>query len=223
VDWIFVGEIGGHLWKLEIKGAGVAEWKGYRVFAASTTAGKKQLMYYPPSCAIDRSGNFWMFVGGGDRDSVRSLSQENKFYGIRDNGQITPYGDADLADVTKTGTVNTKGWYVALDKNEKCIAKSVVFGEVVYFTTYEPLFNDPCLALGTARLYRVAFTTGKARPDEDRAVVIGEGLPVSPQVSVTPDGDFAVTIGASRGEIISESISAPDKFKKVIYWKEHRY
>jgi Tfp pilus tip-associated adhesin PilY1 len=219
VDEIFIGDINGQLWKLEIRGAGVAEWKGYRVFAST----KEQPMYYPPACAYDRQGNFWMFVGGGDRDSVRSITLKNRFYGIRDNGQTTPYTDADLKDVTGTGAVNTNGWYITFDKNEKCIAKAVVFGEVAYFTTYEPTFDEPCLALGTARLYRVAFTTGKALPDQDRATVIGEGLPVSPQVSVTPEGDFAVTIGASRGEIISETIDAPDKFKKVIYWKEHKY
>ncbi|MBI4721401.1 MAG: hypothetical protein HY769_00070 [Candidatus Stahlbacteria bacterium] len=219
IDYVYIGDIGGQMWKLDIKGNSVAQWQGYRVFKSQ----QDQPFYYPPACAFDKQWNFWLFFGGGDRDSVRKTNTFNRFYGMRDNGQTAYYTDADLKDVTGGGTANDNGWYIKLNKDEKSLAKSLVFGEVSYFTTYEPTTDDPCLALGIARLYRVGFTTGKALEGEPISEEIGYGLPTSPQVSVTPGGDFVVTVGASRGEIISEQIEGSGAFKKIIYWKEEKY
>lgn len=219
IDRIYIGDIGGQMWKLDISDTNMVNWDGYRIFKSQQT----QPFYYPPSCALDEAGHLWLFFGGGDRDDVRETSLKNRFYGLRDNGQTVPYADANLKDVTGSGTANSNGWFLTFVKNEKCLSKSVVFAGVTYFTTYEPLFDDPCIALGKARLYRTVFTTGKARESENICEEIGEGLPTAPQISVTPEGDFVVTIGASRGEIISEKVTAPGAFKRTLWWREHRY
>ncbi|MCK4306949.1 hypothetical protein KAW50_01835 [candidate division WOR-3 bacterium] len=220
IDRIYIGDLDGQMWKLDISDPDIANWEGYRIFRSLN---KDQPFYYPPSCAKDEADNLWLFFGGGDRDSVRDVTLKNRFFGVRDNGQTTPYTESNLKDVTGAGTVNDNGWYLTFVRNEKCLSKSIVFGGIVYFTTYEPLFDDPCIALGKARLYRVVFTTGKAREGEDISEDIGEGLPTAPQFSVTPEGDFVVTIGASRGEIVSEKVDAPGAFKRMLWWREHRY
>ena len=220
IDYVYIGDIDGQLWKIDISSTNMADWTGYRIFYSLN---KDQPFYYPPSCAFDEAGHLWLFFGGGDRDSVRDTSLKNRFFGMRDNGQTTPYTESNLKDVTGVGTVNENGWYLTFVRNEKCISRSVVFGGIVYFTTYEPLFDDPCIALGKARLYRVVFTTGKKREGEEISEEIGEGLPSTPQITTTPGGDFAVVIGASRGEIISEKLPTPEAFKKIIWWQEKKY
>ncbi|MFA5031400.1 MAG: PilC/PilY family type IV pilus protein [bacterium] len=218
-DYIYIGDIKGQLWKFDIRSTLPASWTGSRIFVSTS----EQPFYYPPSCAYDADGHLWLFFGGGDRDSLRKTNTYNRFYGMRDNKQTTPYTDSDLSNITGGGTANSNGWYRALSKNEKSISKPIVFNEIVYFTTYEPLNPDnPCNIEGLARLYHTKFTTGKAPDDDSLFEEIGEGVPMSPQISVTATGDFVITIGGSKGELISEKVKGPSNFKQIIYWKEQK-
>ncbi|MDI6840089.1 MAG: PilC/PilY family type IV pilus protein [bacterium] len=214
-DYIYIGDIGGQLWKIDIRGGSDAAWTIYRVFAAQG----EQPFYYPPTYALDNEGHSWLFFGGGDRDSVKRTNTFNRFYGMRDNGQTSPYTDADLVDVTVTGTPNDNGWYIKLGKNEKSVGKAIVFADTVYFVTYEPTKpEDPCEIAGLARLYKICFTTGKGESEE-----IGSGVPTSPQITVTEEGDFVIFVGGSEGELVAEKITTPGPFKKTIYWREEKY
>jgi type IV pilus assembly protein PilY1 len=90
------------------------------------------------------------------------------------------------------------GWYIRLDTNngEKCLAPSVIFYKVVYFTTFTPgsegSGSDPCyVGEGTARVYALQYNTGNAVFDldlmndtngtvisrSDRSQVIGAAIP----------------------------------------------
>ncbi|MDD5529145.1 MAG: PilC/PilY family type IV pilus protein [bacterium] len=218
-DYIYIGDIAGQLWKFDIRSLLPASWSGSRIFVSQ----REQPFYYPPSCAYDADGNLWLFFGGGDRDSLRKVNTFNRFYGIRDNRQTTPYTDGDLVNITGSGTPNSNGWYRDLGKNEKSVSKPIVFNETVYFTTYEPIDpTNPCGIEGLARLYHINFTTGKAPDDDDVSEEIGEGVPMSPQISVTVNGEFVITIGGSKGELISEKVKGPSDFKKIIFWKEQK-
>lgn len=220
-DYVYIGDISGQLWKIDVSDTNSASnWTTYRIFKSQQV----QPFYYPPTCAYDEAGHMWLFLGGGDRDSLRITNTFNRFYGLRDNGQTSYYTDGDLTDITNGGTATEKGWYLKLGKNEKNVSKPIVFNDLVYFTTYEPV--DPgneCSIEGIARLYRVQFTSGAAPDDSTaRSEEIGEGVPMSPQISVTITGDFVVTIAGSKGELIVEKLSGPGGFKRVIYWKEKK-
>lgn len=221
IDHIYVGDISGQLWKCDVsQDIPPSGWTVHRIFQSSY----EQPFYFAPTAAFDAIGNLWIFIGGGDRDSIRSTNTNNRVYAIRDNGQTTPYTDNDLSDITNGGSANEKGWYFKLGKNEKCVSKPLVFNEIVYFTTYEPLKPaDSCAIEGLARLYHMGFTNGEAPDSGTRSEEIGEGVPMSPQISVTTTGDFVITIGGSKGEIISEKIKGPSGFKKTIFWREKRY
>ena len=92
VDRVYLGDVGGQLWKFDVAPAGgatvsgglVTNWTGKRLFAAASSqanppaAGEyypTQAMYGTPSLAYDGAGNLWVFCG-----HRRSVSPEQYFF-----------------------------------------------------------------------------------------------------------------------------------------------
>jgi hypothetical protein len=89
--------------------------------------------------------------------------------------------DATVAADTKTalknillnGTNSVRGFYRALDKQDLCtddgtqshageavLSQPTLFFKNVYFTSYTPVFNDPCNPSGNAFIYALEFSFG---------------------------------------------------------------
>jgi Tfp pilus tip-associated adhesin PilY1 len=131
--------------------------------------------------------------GTGDRDDItanlqpQSLTYKQRFYYVVDrNNQGSPLHETpDLLDITSptaagVTTAPVNGWFLELNLGERVNADMLTVGGVIFFTTFNPLAagnptntcaqNSPdCgLANGTARLYRVFYSTGNPYLGSDR-------------------------------------------------------
>jgi type IV pilus assembly protein PilY1 len=137
VDRVYIGDVGGQLWKFDIPIAGTTlssglatNWTGKRLFAAASSQANPpatgeyypaQAIYSTPTLTVDVSGNLWVFFGTGDRNHPNSTAS-NRFYGIKENSDMTnghELTESDLTDVTAGGGSPTQGWYIRLGSSEK--------------------------------------------------------------------------------------------------------
>jgi hypothetical protein len=129
--------------------------------------------------------------GTGDRDDITGnfeplgLTYKQRFYYVVDRNNGTTRTEGDLFDITSSTaasltTAPANGWFLELALGERVNADVLTIGGVIYFTTFNPLAagntsntcaqNTPdCgLANGTARLYRVYYSTGNPYLGSDR-------------------------------------------------------
>ncbi|MEM4245092.1 MAG: PilC/PilY family type IV pilus protein [Candidatus Nanoarchaeia archaeon] len=183
VDRLYVGDMGGQIWRFDIGDGNPSNWVGKRIFIAN--AGSK--IFYPPDVTLEKDTAFYemLYFGTGDREHPKEATTINRLYAVKDRNPSTALSEADLVDVTQDllqdpGTSQAikdsilaslrekGGWYIKLDLNagEKSLAPPVVFAKTVYFTTFTPTFgaeSDPCfVGEGTARIYILEYMTGNA-------------------------------------------------------------
>ena len=214
VDHVYIGDVGGQLWKFDVSATATSSWQGRRLFAAAAgqtnppASGEyypAQAFYAAPTLAFDNSHNVWVYIGTGDRNHPNNTSS-NRFYGIRDPGNMTQGAtviESQLADVsnsTGSNTTDIDGWFFQLGANEKAFAAGNVFNNTVLFSGFSPATTVTCEGGGgDARLYAVQmttgyaamnFSTGQALTTTDHTVgkstQIGTGIASMPVVIVNP-------------------------------------
>ena len=195
VDRVYLGDVGGQLWKFDVAPTGgttvsgglVTNWTGKRLFAAAASqtnpplAGEyypAQAMYSSPSLAYDGAGNLWVFVGTGDRFHPNNTAS-NRFYGIKDNTAMTngtALTESNLTNLSSGSGTIVQGWYVPMASNEKVLASSDVFDSRVFFTTFTPTTVAVCGGGGgDAKLYSINMTTGDAALNLTTGAVLATG------------------------------------------------
>jgi type IV pilus assembly protein PilY1 len=214
IDHVYIGDVGGQLWKFDVSATATTGWTGKRLFAASPSqanppaAGEyypAQAIYGAPSLALDNNRNVWVFFGTGDRNHPNA-SASNRFYGVKDNTTMAngaTLTESNLVDVTTSNAQPTQGWYVRLlGSGEKVLAASNVFNMNVFFSSFTPDSTVTCTGGGgTAKLYAVQvqsgyaainFSTGTAlaspNASSTRSRDIGHGIASMPVVVITPPG-----------------------------------
>ena len=102
VDRVYIGDLGGQLWKFDVSANATTSWAGKRLFAAAPsqtnppTVGEfypTQGFYGAPVLAYDTSMNLWVFLGTGDRNHPNGTAS-NRFYGIKETTDMTNGGRA---------------------------------------------------------------------------------------------------------------------------------
>jgi type IV pilus assembly protein PilY1 len=263
IDRIYIGDVGGQLWKFDvstpatISGGVITNWTpsqtGKRFFVAAPTqanpplAGEyypAQAIYGPPALAYDSAKNLWIYFGTGDRNHPNNNSS-NRFYGIKDTTEVNGaavmtqgsyFQESSLTNTTSGSGTVSQGYYVVLSSNEKVLAASDVFANVVYFTTYTPSTAVQCGGgSGTAKLYSlnlvtgdaaIALDTGGVLPDGTAATVgartIGTGIPSRPVVIVDQNGNVGipyVITGTTNQQITNTPLPAIAT-KRLVGWRE---
>ncbi len=248
VDKVYIGDVGGQVWKFDVSAASTADWKGQRFFAADPAqanppaAGEfypAQAIYGTPALALDDALKLWVFFGTGDRNHPNNASA-NRFYGIKDTTPMTN-GDAltetDLVDVTSTTVAAPQGWFIRLASNEKVLASANVFNKVVFFSSFTPTTTVACESGGgTAKLYAVQmgtgfaaidFATGEALPSTDasrvRYLTIGTGIASMPVVVITYAGNTistSVVTATTSQQLPSNPAPPPTSLKQFLFWRE---
>jgi Tfp pilus tip-associated adhesin PilY1 len=132
--------------------------------------------------------------GTGDRDDIiatvdpGSLTYKQRFYYVVDTANTVTRTEGDLYDITSssaasTSTVPANGWFIELSNGERIITDSLASNGIIFFTTFTPptaqtgsgACSNPAkcgsLAAGTARLFRVIYSTGNPYIGSDRAEV----------------------------------------------------
>jgi type IV pilus assembly protein PilY1 len=182
IDRLYVGDMGGRMWRFDIGDPAPANWTGKIIFTGYS--GTK--IFYPPDVTME-SGNYEMlFFGTGDRENPKETSMVNRLYVVKDKNLSTSLTESSLYDVTSgelqaTGTTEARkaeilgylrsasGWFIQLTDNsgEKCLSLTVVLSRVAYYTTFTPGAggggSDPChVGEGTGRIYALQYQTGNA-------------------------------------------------------------
>jgi len=187
IDRLYVGDMGGRVWRFDIGAQDTAGWTGKRIFNSNLVDTDQRKIFYPPDVTLENDeGNYEMVLfGTGDREHPNDATLINRLYAVKDKNPSTVLTENDLVDVTedllqdpgtseeqKTAIRNQfaekKGWYIRLDQNagEKCLANPLVFFGTVYYTTFTPSperLNDICyVGGGEGRLYALKYKTGNA-------------------------------------------------------------
>ena len=231
----------------------------------------RRKIFYAPD-AVEESFGEVIFFGTGDRADPEGVklpegtSLINRIYAIKnhweDDETFETLTESDLYDATEDlivlGTAsqqtaarealtNADGWFIKLDQNagEKVTSPTVVYGGVVYFTTYTPESGeapdpeeDPCEAVsgrGVARLYALNYKTGEAafewsdtpevdgdnntvnRGRKDRSKVIGTSIASAPVVAIL-EGGPRIYIGVEGG-VINEQPTGT-KTMETFFWRQ---
>jgi type IV pilus assembly protein PilY1 len=165
-DMIFVGDLGGQLWRFDINnGAAVENLVDGGVIAdlgvaqGVNTAADNRRFYHTPDVALTRyqgEPSLAVTIGSGYRAHPLSTKHTDRFYMIRQSAVFgTPasyetVGEGDLYDATdnevgegvseaKDALDAAKGWYITLpNTGEKVLSTPLTFADRVTFTTYEP-------------------------------------------------------------------------------------
>jgi type IV pilus assembly protein PilY1 len=211
VDRVYIGDVGGQMWKFDVSATSTSSWAGKRLFVASPSQTNPPASgeYYPaqgiygaPALAYDSAMNLWLYIGTGDRNHPNN-SSSNRFYGIKETTDMTngsPLTESNLADVSSTNASAAGGWFFQLGTNEKALASPNVFNMKVLFSGFTPTTTVTCTnGGGTAKLYAVQmqsgyaainFSDGSALTAADasstRAMTVGSGIASMPVVIVTP-------------------------------------
>jgi len=262
LDTIYVGDLGGQIFAFEDHN-GDGTWSRRKLFEAPVTDGRRKKIFCAPDAVSETFGQM-IFFGTGDRADPGETNVENRVYAIKntwaDSSSFTTITEADLVDVTadliqlgsaeakiqtRTQLESAKGWYIRLENSgEKVTATPVVFGGVVYFTTYAPSTDggstsgDPCganTARGNARLYAVDYLTGASVKDycdeeetdadgevvelgkKDRWKRVGTAIPSAPVIAVLESGP-KLYLGVEGGVAQEDPKEVNDM--NVYYWRQ---
>jgi type IV pilus assembly protein PilY1 len=168
IDRIYVGDLGGRMWRFNVGDPDTANWTGGIIFKSNpgndSSTGRK--IFYPPDVTFEIGYQF-LFFGTGDREHpITSTSVVDRIYAVRDysvsgfttEGNSSAAASNQLMDVTvnllqdpssTSGTISSitaslaanGGWYIRLiaQTGEKALSPAVVVNKVATFTTYAPL------------------------------------------------------------------------------------
>ncbi len=174
VDTVYVGDIKGNIWKVDISSTDKADWDMGKL----AELGDDQNIFQKVTVALDSCGGRWVYAGTGRRDEPKNSDNDWWFVGIKDPNGIpaTPIGMSDLQDISSILTdvsdifdesnnppsvavaSSASGWKLKFPEvGEKLFDDPFVFGNL-YFTTYSPAdTGDVCSAGGKMRAYRISI------------------------------------------------------------------
>lgn len=185
VDRIYVGDLGGNLWRLDFDdiSSGASGKK-----LADLSSGEHRSFFYPPSVAINTSvlGDFLsVSIGSGNRTNPLRLNSNDRMFMIRDKAirddlpnnfnTITTtnlydatdndIGSSDklIANNAREALNNSEGWYIDLGANEKSLSQLVTFQNKILATTFDldaDVAIDPCSGIGSNSFYYMDVATG---------------------------------------------------------------
>ena len=214
-DRLYVGDMGGRMWRFDLKDPDTNAWSGRILFNSSIGVGNgKRKIFYRPDVTLEKGYEMVLF-GTGDREHPSETNVTNRFYVLKDKGLNTTLSEDDLEDVTKGASTNNlenkEGWVLSLEANrgEKVTGGSVVAYGAAYFTTFAP---SPESGENIARVYALNYKTGNAilnlNPANDtdavkidltdRSRVIGTGIP-SGTVITALNGKLVAYTGFNGG------------------------
>jgi hypothetical protein len=244
IDTAYIGDVGGNVWRFSfckssdksrcaISGQTV-NWNGSLFFDAETA---RRAIYTVPSVATDKLGNIWVYWGTGDKTDPTNKPGSGVYeymYAVKDATLSGIYTNSDVYEITSpTGTYSISsglaGYRIRLNGNgEKVLADSVVFGGLLYFTTYTPptTTTDPCVQAGSAILYAIQYTSGAGS-----TINLGEGIPSAPVLSLKPGAtgipDLYVTTSGGGGlnastQRVNTNPPGNEERNKLRFWKDRR-
>ncbi len=224
VDLIYVADLLGSLWRLEVYGyTNPDNWGVTELYSGANE------ITAPPTAAYGRNGEVYVYFGTGaylSEDDMTDLTPQS-FYCVIDRQDGSSLDYKDLED--QTSTIHTvegsSGWYVELwnEPGERVTETAVVVAETVIFTSFAPT-QVACVGGGTSYLYQMRYDDGGMAKDaesedpEDRSVSLGDGVASYPVVDLSSG---TVVVQSSDAQIHVNDIAAPITRMTVRSWQEN--
>ena len=233
VDQMYASDTGGQIWRFDVVSDGSSDQdllQGGVVADISISARDGQRRFYsePDVALIKDNGSRYMAIsiGSGWRDHPVNDVVEDAFYVFRSYGVNNPpagYGvesvtgfwrpitELDLYQVNNGSLLSnanySNGWFLRMpDAGEKVLGTSIIFNNIVYFTSYVPDANvQACTTgIGGGYFYALSIFDGSAVRDFDadgsvedydssgesddiRYALKHSGIPSSPSLLIAED------------------------------------
>lgn len=209
---IFVGDMGGQVWRFLINnggsGNGLASGKVFASVAGSDEASARRFYNEPAVALLSANNKVYLTVslGSGYRGHPLDKVIQDRFYSFRTedlNKLGTTLNESSLYNATSLVTsdpdqlkaiLNKDGWYITLAADgEKVLSNTLAIAGNLYFNTYQPVVaQNACRATqGVSRGYRVNLLDGTAVDSTRSTVLKGASLPSNPQVYCKGDTCWA--------------------------------
>ena len=226
-DRMYVGDMGGRLWRFDIVNGqpaedlvegGVLASLGGAAVAPDATAADLRRFYAAPDVVpttINRKLVILLNIGSGYRGHPLDTTISEQFFSIRDfdaygvinraDYPATPVTIGQLADITDDPSpalpFSTAGWRLRLEQGagEKVLGESLTLENTVFFTSFTPgqTVSECSAGIGTNRLYAISSFDGRPRTNFDESVD-GEPLTVSDRFRELRTGIPVITINRIR-------------------------
>ena len=250
IERLYVGDVGGQIWRFNIGDmSNTASWTGKIIFKGRGKIFYPPDVTFENDRGSGTYDMLFFGTGDrekpNDTSFVNTLYAIKDYDNDTNPPTPLPLTESNLVDVTldtlqdpnasssaKTATLNNlrtmSGWYIRLNQSpgespnpgEKCDGSAVIFGGVVYYTTFTPTPTNTesvcTLGTGTGNLYMVQYQTGNAvfnldgsqeSPStpgttvKDRSMSVGSGIPSG--IIITILGDTVTAFGGVAGGIFS--------------------
>jgi hypothetical protein len=205
-------------------------------------------IYYRPTAvslgySVSGKPALGVAFGTGDRDDIlaridpASLTYKQRIYYVVDKANTVTRTESDLYDIPSSNDTNTppiippSGWFIELACGERVITDSISVSGVLFFSTFNPSTaqsgSGPCsnpakcgsLATGTARLFRVFYSTGNPYLGSDRAETQQYGAFLSEPIYFQSSDQTGNIMYTTENTVKTEK--APGGKKTVVKsWKE---
>jgi type IV pilus assembly protein PilY1 len=228
-DRMYVGDMGGRLWRFDIVNGqqredlvegGVLASLGGAAVAPDATAADLRRFYAAPDVVpttINRKLVILLNIGSGYRGHPLDTTISEQFFSIRD---FSAYGVIDssaypsapisigqLADISDDPApalpFSTAGWRLRLNQGagEKVLGESLTLENTVFFTSFTPgeTANECSAGIGTNRLYAISSFDGRPRTNFDRPLEDGP-LTISDRFRELRSGIPVITITRIRDD-----------------------
>lgn len=211
-EQIFVGDMGGQVWRFRINngssGTNLASGSMFASVSGSTAADNRRF-YHEPELAlvsVNNQLNLTVNIGSGFRGHPLNKVIDDRFYSFRTSvldGTSATLTESSLYDGTSLVTATAEqqevllersGWYIRLTRSgEKVMSNALAIGGVLYFNTYEPKTNqNSCNATqGVSYSYRVSLLDSTAINASRYTTTKGASLPSNPQLFCKGDICYA--------------------------------
>lgn len=230
IQFMYIGDQEGQMWKMDVRSTNSSDWTNCIFFDANAGSTNERYINTSPELSYDDGKRLWVYFGTGDIYNPEKVTttMDNMFFAIRDNNvrlyNSSSSGDcpspqitfSDLTDVSAAGAgigEDRKGWYVDLQRgNGEKVMGSMVWGGVIFFTTYVP--NSNACDSGDAYLYALdAFeggnpptwlTNGSTDPrtnNHPKIMWLGHGQPSAPVARRLPNGTTGIYVALATSNI----------------------
>lgn len=183
VDYVFAGDLKGHVWKFDFTGATPSI--GYGGRPMFTTASGQPVTADLALAQHPKTGQRWVFAGTGSLLSKLDLTDDTvqSMYALIDEGS-SPIAVSELqartiavVDATTgnrafeaSGTLpaGKRGWYLNLSKpspGERVLSRPLVDGSALFFASVVPPTSNVCDAGGNGYLNAIDAFTGTSLAD----------------------------------------------------------
>lgn len=209
---IFVGDMGGQVWRFLINNGGsgnnLASGNIFASIAGADEASARRFYTEPALALLSANNKIYLTVnlGSGYRGHPLDKLIQDRFYSFRTedlNKLGTTLNESSLYNATNLVTADPdqqkailakNGWYITLSANgEKVLSNTLAIAGNLYFNTYQPVVaQNSCRATqGVSRGYRVNLLDGTAVDSTRSTILKGATLPSNPQVYCKGDTCWA--------------------------------